>query len=288
MLGGTVKMALYQGNIYSNALNMTTQLWILYPDDSSAIPMDRAEEPPKVLFALHGASGNAGDWIRMTSIEYYAQRYNYAVIMPEVQLSFYSDMKYGADYLKYVGEELPKLVSRTFNLNTARENLYIAGLSMGGYGAAKTAFTYPETFAGAASFSGVVSIQAFLDELKAAPEQFPPACDIRKMQGIFGEQLKCLPADDLFELVKPLAHSQNRPKYLQTCGTDDTLYKDNLLWRDYLDKMNYGHTYLEWKDGHTFPFWDRSVEFAMRFFAGEQVSANDHSAYGYGCPGDGK
>lgn len=278
-------MALYQGNVFSKALGMITQLTVLYPDYPWDIPVDRENEPPKVLFALHGATGNASDWVRMTAIEYYARRYNYAVVLPEVQLGFYSNMKYGYDYLRWVGEELPQLVSRTFNLDLSRENLFVAGLSMGGYGALKVGLIYPETFGGIASFSAAVDIVRLLEDQKTNPN---PMLNDRVLQGVFGTELKADAADDLFTLIRQVAQRPDRPKYLQTCGTQDFLYEDNQKWKAHLEKLNYGHTFLEWKDGHTYPFWDRSVEFAMRFFAGETVHAGDLSAYGYGRSGEGK
>lgn len=278
-------MALYQGNVFSKALGMITQLTVLYPDYPWDIPVDRENAPPKVLFALHGATGNASDWVRMTAIEYYARRYNYAVVLPEVQLGFYSNMKYGYDYLRWVGEELPQLVSRTFNLDLSRENLFVAGLSMGGYGALKVGLIYPETFGGIASFSAAVDIVRLLEDQKTNPN---PMLNDRVLQGVFGTELKADAADDLFTLIRQVAQRPDRPKYLQTCGTQDFLYEDNQKWKAHLEKLNYGHTFLEWKDGHTYPFWDRSVEFAMRFFAGETVHAGDLSAYGYGRSGEGK
>lgn len=278
-------MALYQGNVFSTSLNMITQLTVLYPDYPWDIPVDRKEEAPKVLFALHGATGNASDWVRMTAIEYYARRYNYAVVLPEVQLGFYSNMKYGYDYLRYVGEELPALVARTFNLNTSRENLFVAGLSMGGYGALKVGLTYPRTFGGIASFSAATDIVRLLKEQKAAPNAM---LNNRVLQGVFGEALTPTAEDDLFSLLPSVAQMPDRPKYLQTCGTQDFLYEDNQKWKAYVESLGYGHTFLEWKDGHTYPFWDRSAEFAMRFFAGETVSADDLSSYGYGRCGEGR
>lgn len=276
-------MALYQGNVFSKALGMITQLTVLYPDYPWDIPVDRENEPPKVLFALHGATGNASDWVRMTAIEYYARRYNYAVVLPEVQLGFYTNMRYGYDYLRYVGEELPQLVSRTFRLDTSRKNLFVAGLSMGGYGALKVGLTYPETFGGIASFSAAVDIVRLLNDQKTNPN---PMLDNRVLQGVFGEELKAGTADDLFALIRSVAARPDRPVYLQTCGTQDFLYEDNQKWKRFVEDLGYGHTFLEWKDGHTYPFWDRSVEFAMRFFAGEKVSADDASAFGYGHCGD--
>ncbi len=276
-------MALYQGNVFSRTLNMITQLSVIIPDYPWDIPVDREEQPPKVIYALHGATANASDWVRMTAIEYYARRYNYAVVMPEVQLGFYSNMRYGHDYFTYVAEELPQMIHDTFRLDTSPQNSYIAGLSMGGYGTLKIALSHPENYAGFASFSALTDISGQLAAQRegAGVKMIDP----RVFKAVFGEELQPKNSDDPYELVKRVMELPQRPRYLQTCGTEDFLYSDNLKWKEHLDNLGYGHTYLEWKDGHTYPFWDRSIEFAMRFFAGEIVSSSDTSSYGYGLPG---
>ena len=73
------------GVFTSGALNMSTHLHIILP------------EPDKMrgtLLLLHGLKGGSEDWQRKTSIERYAAEYGLAVFMPEVQRSWYIDMKW--------------------------------------------------------------------------------------------------------------------------------------------------------------------------------------------------
>ena len=83
---------------------------------------------------------------------------NLAVVMPAVHLSFYTDMAYGGKYWQFISEEVPAVVRDMFPLSSEREDNFVAGLSMGGYGAFKLALTYPERYAAAASLSGAVDI----------------------------------------------------------------------------------------------------------------------------------
>ena len=64
--------------------------------------------------------------------------------MPEVQRSFYTTGKVGIDYFHYVADELPAICGKWFHLDQRRENTFIAGESMGGYGAVKIALNRPE------------------------------------------------------------------------------------------------------------------------------------------------
>lgn len=83
---------------------MTTQINVIFPDVSNDVtPL--YEGTPKVLYLLHGLSGNSDEWTRFSKIEYYAKKYNFIIIMPEVQRSFYTTGKVGIDYFHYVADE---------------------------------------------------------------------------------------------------------------------------------------------------------------------------------------
>ena len=80
-------MGLFRGEFYSQKLRMTTQLYVIFPDPSNDVtPLWTGE--PRVLYLLHGLAANASEWTRFSKIEYYAKKYNFIVIMPEVQRSF--------------------------------------------------------------------------------------------------------------------------------------------------------------------------------------------------------
>lgn len=90
---GKIKiMGLFTGNFYSKNLRMTTQINVIFPDVSNDVtPL--YEGTPKVLYLLHGLSGNSDEWTRFSKIEYYAKKYNFIIIMPEVQRSFIQQEK---------------------------------------------------------------------------------------------------------------------------------------------------------------------------------------------------
>ena len=106
------------------------------------------EEIP-VLYLLHGLKGAAHTWTSYTSIEryLYESEKKMVVVMPEMHNNFYTDQAIGWPYLKYVAEELPRIIETYLRVSPKRENTYVAGLSMGGYGAMKIALTYPESLA---------------------------------------------------------------------------------------------------------------------------------------------
>ena len=139
------------------------------------LPTPEQENEPiakdmKVLYLLHGMYGDESSWIRYSNVERYAKDLggNMAIVMPGVGNSFYQDMVHGERFYTYMTEELPKFIQGLFPVSKKREDTYIAGLSMGGYGAFFLALSRPDLYSAAASFSGAVDI-AF----HATPLQLP-------------------------------------------------------------------------------------------------------------------
>ena len=153
-------MAFLQIQFFSAALNVASTVNVILPESNQGIGMNASKDEvlPKVLYLLHGYSDDHSIWMRRTSVERYAANQNLAVIMPAVNHSFYCNEAYGEKYWDYVSEELPETMQSFLRLSDQPEDTYVAGLSMGGYGAMRLALTYPERFAGAGSFSGAVDL----------------------------------------------------------------------------------------------------------------------------------
>ncbi len=126
-----------QINFFSDLLASRCSLNVLLPQNRPVEPGNNYHPPFRVLYLLHGYSDDQTAWQRWSSIECYVEGLNLAVIMPAVQNSFYSDMAHGGKFFTYVTEELPALVHEIFPLSTERADTFVAGLSMGGYGAFK-------------------------------------------------------------------------------------------------------------------------------------------------------
>ena len=210
-------MGLFRGDFYSQKLRMTTQVNVIFPDVSNDVtPL--WEGKPRVLYLLHGLSANAGEWTRFSKIEYYAKKYNFIIIMPEVQRSFYCSAAYGPDYFGYVADELPAICAQWFNLPTEREFTFIAGESMGGYGATKIALRRPEQYAACASLSGVMDYPAWVKRTRA--EELPDVLP-QEVDALHGAGQDPAPLDDLFYLMRHEATNPDRPRLIQICGTED-------------------------------------------------------------------
>jgi S-formylglutathione hydrolase FrmB len=209
-------------DFFSEALSLSTSMTVLLPQRTTTqigMAGRTGEGPPPVLYLLHGLSDDDTIWLRRTSIERYAAPLGLAVVMPQVHRSFYADEAYGGRYWTFLSEELPELVGSLFRISDRREDSFVAGLSMGGYGALKWALHHPGRFAAAASLSGALDV-AGLRTRRVRPE------DPRLFERCFGGQEVAGGTDDLLALLGR-AEPSSLPALYVCCGTEDDLIDDN-------------------------------------------------------------
>lgn len=239
-------MALIECNFFSETLGLCTAMNVILPQ-----PVRRRYP---VLYLLHGLSDDHTIWCRRTSIERYADALGLAVVMPAVHRSFYADMATGQRYWTFVSQELPELACGFFPLSTKREDTFVAGLSMGGYGAFKLALSLPERFAAAASLSGA------LDQVWAVPTLEPE--ERREWTNIFGDLDKLAGSPhDLLYLAEQVAQSDGpKPRLYQWCGIEDFLYTENTRFRDHAQRLGLDLTYEEGPGDHEWRYWDEQIQ----------------------------
>lgn len=246
-------MALIQCHFFSEVLGLSTSMTVILPQQTKKqIGMENVASSGKrhpTLYLLHGLSDDDTIWLRRTSIERYAAPLGLAVVMPQVHRSFYTDMAYGSQYWTFISEELPEIAqSFFFPLSDAKEDNFVAGLSMGGYGAFKWALRQPERFAAAASLSGALNMAQRSNTMQ----------DYRL---IFGDEGMEGTEDDLMWLLGQRdTESDSKPKLYQCCGTEDFLYEENVVFRDACKGTSFELTYDEGPGAHDWAYWDSKIQ----------------------------
>ena len=144
-------MALIQVNYLSKALFRTVPVNVIIPSDKISFEtMDYLPAPEggyPTLYLLHGLLGNYTDWVSGTRIQRWAEDAGLAVVMPSGDNSFYvNGQTANNDYGAFIGEELPRVMRQMFPLSPRCEDTFIAGLSMGGFGALRNGMKYAQTF----------------------------------------------------------------------------------------------------------------------------------------------
>jgi S-formylglutathione hydrolase FrmB len=167
-------------------------------------------------------------------------------------------MVYGKKYYDYVSDELVKFVRKTFRFSDKREDNFICGLSMGGYGALHTALMCPDQYSAAASLSGVVDIVARLQVCAWTHEA-------RMVWGDdFRENVKNCEADIMW-LAENFPNDKIKPRIFSCCGTEDSLDANNITFRDFMQKTDFDYTYDEGPGVHNWAFWDEWVKKAIKW-----------------------
>lgn len=208
-----------------------------------------------VLYLLHGIYGDCSDWVRNTGIERYAQAANLAVVMPGARNSFYTDMAHGSRYYTYIAEEVPQMAEHLLPVSTERQTRYIAGLSMGGYGAFRIAFANPDRFSHAASLSGALAIEP-LYQMALQQNAFPG-----NVRDVWADesQIHHTDSDLLYSYHQQKTAGKQMPRLFQACGTEDPLYPMNAGVREALKAEDADLTWQEEHGAHEWNFWDRNI-----------------------------
>ncbi len=251
-------MALIQCDFSSEVLGMAMSMNVILPQNTTRqIGMEgRAGEGKfPTLYLLHGCSDDHTIWLRRTSIERYVAPLGLAVVMPNAHRSYYTNMKEGFDYWDYISQEIPRLARRFFPLSEKREENFVAGLSMGGYGAFKMALKCPETFCAAASLSGALEMDWMT---QSRPDE---------ARRIFGDlkQLQDSEHDAVRMLEDLVASGRPVPKLFQACGTEDFLYQANRRFKAAVEPKGLDYTYLEKPGTHCWEFWDDTIQDVLKW-----------------------
>lgn len=254
-------MALFHSHFFSETLGMQSEAMVIVPQPSSGLQIgvetaaDRDVWP--CLWLLHGLSDDHTAWLRRTAIERYAEAAGCAVVMPNCHRSFYQDMAHGGKYWTFLSEELPRLMRRFFPLSPARKDNAVAGLSMGGGGAAHWLLMKPECFVAGASLSGALDPAGRMAFVR---QQEPDRMLAASFSLAYGDRDLSNRSEDLCWLVRQSAGKSERPPLLQICGTEDFLYADNLRFRDAALQAEYPLSYRERPGSHEWGFWDRAIQ----------------------------
>lgn len=246
-----------KGNVYSKVLDMETGITVISPQSRIV------EKPYKVMYLLHGLCGSSANFCDYTMLPFYAWESDAMFILPEVQRSFYTDMKYGLKYFTYITEELPKICANHFRISAEREDTYIGGVSMGGYGALKCALSKPEQYNACCAIApAALNLRDFLNQL----EQGDFGKKHPDLAAVYGEKFEWESSNDIMELYEKAILSGNVPKVYHACGTEDFLYDSNYSFSKIISKTNADYKFESWVGEHDFKFFNQALSRALKEF----------------------
>lgn len=253
-------MAFVNLKFMSETLGRNVDINVIIPQRSNSgeigIANGADREKYKTLLLLHGLSDDGTIWHRRTSIERYAIEHGIAVIMPSADRSFYTDMKHGDKYFTFISQEVLRVAREFLPLSEKREDTFVAGNSMGGYGAFKIALKNPDKFGAAVGLSSVADIEWFMN-----------TCDSLK-QNIFGESV---PQDEnLFHLFEKIKDSNVKPRIYSCIGTGDYMFEHNVSLSKVIEKSGCDFSFIADDGVHNWEFWDKHIQNALNWLLGDK------------------
>lgn len=268
-------MALISCSYYSPALSGKNDFYLVIPNDLP--PMMTAmtaktpafQRPMKTIVLLHGFSGCSRDWLNGSSIQDLCSQYNVAAVMPSCRNSFYLDRPAsGENFSEFVGEELIGYCRKVFGLSDRREDTFICGYSMGGYGAMRTGLKYSHNYSKLAAFSSGF-IYREVSQMTPGHGNFAAGYDY--YAATFGTPATVMERDVNPEVLvkEKLAAGEKLPDIFMACGSEDMLLPLNKAFDAFLTEQGVKHEAYFTPGEHNFRFWNPYLEKALLWMLDE-------------------
>ncbi len=221
-------------------------------------PIENAENLPLVIL-LHGVYGSAWVWSQKAGVHRTAmQMIEQGKILPMI-IAMPSDGLWGdgSGYLSHnqknfenwIVHDVPNAVRENISAVSISSNLFIAGLSMGGFGALRLGLKHADKFKAIAAHSSITEI----DQMRLFVE----------------EAIENYEQDDIREnsVLGALEKYGGHPKIRFDCGTDDELITQNRALHSALVRLKVQHVYKEYSGGHDWSYWQKHIKKTLLFFA---------------------
>lgn len=264
-------MAFLTMSMYSEVLQMDTNVNVLLPEKrKKGIDDLNSTKKYPVIYLLHGHGDDHWAWIRKSNIELIARDYDVIVVMPTTYRGFYIDNQEGLNYFKYLNEELPIKMANFFHIDLDPQKTFVAGNSMGGYGALRWAMSHPEKFAAAASLSGALMPYGKESEAEYTCEKVFNKEFLENQIRAFGTKDYFFKSENnLCNLAKELSHKDISTRFYICCGEDDFLtYEQYKSFKEELERqeIQLPITWSTAKGGHDWNYWNPKIQDIFDFF----------------------
>ena len=251
-------MVLFRGDIKCKSLQRRTSISVILPADNIHFLNDSEEivpQPYKTLYLLHGLYGSDDIFLANTSIQKFAEDHGIAIVIPCGENSFYVDNpKAHAYYGEYVGQELLDITRNIFPLSDKREDTYIAGFSMGGYGAIRNGLKYSQNF----SKIGMISPALITEDIVDYTDDNNVLRSRDFYESIFGDLDKIEGSDmDPKYLIE---NCNDIPDIYMACGIDDFLFEKAAGFYMYLNSKGIDSRFVGDEGEHTWEFCDKYIK----------------------------
>jgi putative tributyrin esterase len=239
---------------YSNALQGRADVSLFVPE-----ALQTASRVPIVIL-LHGVYGSHWSWFlqgsaHLTARNLIEQRKIRPMVIAAPSDGLRGDgtayLRWGQqNYEAWICDDLIGCLKSLFSHAGSSSEIFIAGLSMGGYGAMRLGAKYPQYFHGISAHSAIT-----------APEQFR---DFVRDLTPFASG----PHEELDVLYWLLRHRDELPPLRFDCGKEDSLLEANQILHRELTDSAIPHEFATFPGGHDWPYWQAHICDTLLFCEG--------------------
>lgn len=262
-----------QSRIDCNALNSrilrrTVHYCVYLPSGYDAATAQRPARRYPVLYLLHGLGDNeqtlfnSGGWTLLDDLRSQHKMGDFLIAAPEGRRSFYinsadSTVRYSDFFL----QEFMPLIEHKYSIRAGRQGRAITGISMGGYGALRFAFSHPELFLAVSAQSAALMTES-PHELDAAGGTGVPIVSV--LGPVFGKPIdvRHWNENNPLMLARKNAYALQKLAIYFNCGQEDNygFEKGAAQLHEELVKEHVKHEY------HAYP-GDHSITYFLSHFA---------------------
>lgn len=223
-----------------------------------------ATEKYPLVYLLHGYSENYKQWSKTTDLQKLSDQYGFIIVTPDGFTSFYlnSPINKNSQYEDFFFKELVPKVHQSFNVDD--KNIFISGLSMGGYGALRYFILHSDYFNTAGSTSGALEIDYL---------------NFKQVSQLFWQNNRLI--DDtksilenpnqinwnIYSISTLLKQNSNFKKpFIFDCGTEDVLYPNSENLKKLTDSLKIQTTFISQPGDHNTEYWNKSIEHHFVYF----------------------
>ena len=180
-----------------------------------------------VLYYLHGLGDNeqsfsrSGGWTLIEDLREHGKIGDFLIVAPEGGASFYINSADGEQrYSDFFLREFMPYIEKKYRIQPGREARAITGISMGGFGALRFAFAYPELFSAVSAQSPALIIDS-PEELNQLGRSRPEAAEA--LAPLIGDPINIShwKANDPFTLLKKNKNALKTTAVYFNCGQSD-------------------------------------------------------------------
>lgn len=212
-----------------------------------------------LVILLHGVYGSSWAWPLNGGVHRTAQKMMLANEMAPMVIAMPSDglwgdgsgytAHHGLDFEHWIVDDVPNAVMEHIEGVTEKSPRFIAGLSMGGYGALRLGIKYGARFRAVSAHSAMTHF----DQMKLFVEE--PIAELMAHGAI---------NEGIWDLVQRA--QGNLPPLRFDCGKQDQLLDYNRKLHAQLKTAGIPHVYEEFEGGHEWAYWQEHVKDSFRFF----------------------